>query len=65
LGSAICDVAILFASSVAAAGSVDLEMDVRPAARIARREDALEGGDPVAPACLHAAQVVLVAAASE
>ncbi len=61
LGSAICEVAILLSSSVAQVEArVDLEVDVRPAARVARREDAREGHDAVVVGRLHAAQVVLV-----
>ena len=39
---------------------VHLEVDVRPAARVARREDARERHRPVGVGLLHAAQVVLV-----
>ena len=39
---------------------VDLEVDVRPAALVAGREDALEGHEPGAVGRLDAAQVVLV-----
>src|SRR6266508_1680501 len=39
---------------------VDLEMDVRPATRIAGRKDAVEGDLAGAVGLLHAAQVVLV-----
>src|SRR3954451_15412902 len=38
---------------------VDLEVDVRPAPLVARREDARELDDPVVPGRLNAAEVVL------
>ena len=60
-GRAICDVAILLpASDAADERRVDLEVDVRPAARVAGGEDAGERHHPVVARRLHAAQVVLV-----
>src|SRR5439155_20515361 len=39
---------------------IDLEVDVRPAYRVARREDAGERNDSVAPGLLDPAQIILV-----
>ena len=60
-GRATCEVAIALAASVIASSvGVDLEVDVRPAAGVAGREDRREGHQALGVGDLHAAQVGLV-----
>ena len=60
-GSAICDVFTIWPDPTVASATleIDLEVDVRPAARVAGREDRREGHRAVGVGLLHAAQVVL------